>query len=214
LSKTLKLAILAATLAVSISASADATGLMTFEGPSSSIGLFQWSDDGMNFNANPEAVSIITPGNNCGFGLCNTDGSNIGAVTGSATLTRTDGWVFSLLSLDLGQTFNDFTLGMSTTKVKVTGLFMGGGTISTELTSPSDSLNYIDYTFGSDWSDLSQVVLTSGDGKYFSLDNIATFQPTPPNRGGDVPEPLSVSLLGTGMLGLAGILKRVSRATK
>jgi hypothetical protein len=210
LSKTLKLAILMATLAISVCASADATGLMTFEGPSAPIGLVQWREDGMNANANPEVVSIITPVNACGFGFCNTNGTNVGALTRSGTLTRTDAWVFSLLSLDLGQTFNDFTLGESTTKVEITGFFMGGGTISTELISPNNSLDYVNYSFSSNWSDLSEVVFTSGDGIYFSLDNIATFQPTPPNRG-EVPEPLSVSLLGTGMLGLAGLLKRITR---
>src|SRR3954469_5736470 len=100
------------------------TVVMTFEGPSSPIGLFEWDENGISLFDTPNV--IITPSNACAFGGCVTNGTNVAAEHSTATLFTTFGGTLGLNGFDASQTFVEFEPGVSASDLFVTGYFHGG----------------------------------------------------------------------------------------
>jgi len=109
---------------------------------------------------------------------------------------------FDLSSLDLGPVNTD---GSGSVAVTVTGDIFGGGTESETFsgltTSTTETLN---------WTSLQDITLSEGGvGDEFGVDNIivSASAPTP----SAVPEPGTMLLLGTGLLGTLTAAGRRSR---
>lgn len=178
-------------LAVFALASVAFAGDMTFEG----LGTNQYI--GTPYTENGVTISggnvwISGPGySSCGLGGCTNDGTNVAIIAPGTTVTA-GGSPFTLNSFDYGQAFNQCC---GDTVLYVTGNVDGGGTVSA-----SFSLTGLGYqTANLNWGNLDSVQFSGNNSYWFGVDNIAV---------NNTPEPGSLILLGSGLVGMAGVIRR------
>ncbi len=132
---------------------------------------------------------------------------NYNAVT--ASLTKDGGGAFSIEGISLAHAFAGTVADQSVT---FTGIMSGGGSISqTFVIGPnlvSGQPVFNPYVFlGAGWLDLSSVTFASQLAPYYQFTNVA-LDPGPISV---VPEPASMALLGTGLVGVFGVVARRRR---
>jgi hypothetical protein len=136
-------------------------------------------------------------------GIVNTYGLTPNPLGGISTLSKTGGGSFSLASVDLSEVTR-FSMPTSTTVF--TGYLTGGGTATYSATLDG-VFGYQTFSFGSLFSDVTSVswvsLYPSGNTFFMKaqVDNL--------NVGAPVPIPAAVWLLGSGLLGLLGIRRKI-----
>jgi hypothetical protein len=196
LRKTLFAATLAASFACAAPHAVAAPVVIDFEGVATpgeqtAVGN-NYAENGFNFfnPGAPNDAAII------GQVSQNTSGSdyytwNSPAANNPVTLTALVGSGFSLLSLDVGS-----KSGFSFANFDIIGDYVGGGSITFNVLGASNFTNVALTGF----SDLSNVKFAFVSGDYGAIDNLVT----------SVPEPMSVTLVGLGLLGLALARRRAA----
>jgi hypothetical protein len=168
-----------------------AANTMTFEGLATNqyYTAFPYVENGISLYAN--TFWIAGPGGStCGLGGCVDDGTNVAVLLPIPSILA--GPVFTLNSLDYAETFVDCCYG---TTLTLKGNLVGGGSQLT-ITVPlvvGAGFTHLDLN----WANLTSVDFY-GDG-WFSLDNISVT---------NAPEPGTLALLGTGVFGIAGLIRR------
>jgi hypothetical protein len=171
--------------------------------------------DGYNFDS--DHFHIINNPGLCSFGGCVSDGTQYLAedapgLAFPVTMTQVGGGSFSLVSFDGDKMWlNDeeaLAGGFGNAQfIHVVGNFAAGGQI-TEDFFLDGSANFQHFDFAQGWTGLESVIWSGSrietDGDFsMAVDNIST---------SNVPEPGSLLLLGSGLVGLTGLLRRkVSR---
>ena len=122
---------------------------------------------------------------------------------GSMTMQKTDGGLFSLYSVELGEYSSSFTGALQT--VTFTGHRLGSATpliqeftIDGTMDGPGGNDDFQVLTFSSDFRDLVSIQVS---GEMFALDNLST---------NPVPVPAAVWLFASGLLALTGVARRRS----
>ncbi|MGA9567434.1 MAG: PEP-CTERM sorting domain-containing protein, partial [Candidatus Korobacteraceae bacterium] len=130
------------------------------------------------------AYSFCSNGNSCGTGA-------------TLILTKTGGGAFSLNSIDV----SDWN-GSATGSVTLAGALEGGGTASTTVsTGPTWATDLL-----SGFDDVISVQITGGSSSYADqIDNLQL------NAANNVPEPMTLALLGIGLLGIRVLCRRTVR---
>ncbi len=116
------------------------------------------------------------------------------------TLTKVGGGAFDLVSIDLA----DYYYYLSPLSLTFTGTPVAGGSVFQTFSIPGSrvSQTWATYAFGSAFDNVTSVAWQSSL-PYHEFDNITI--------GGVVPEPATVSLLATGLVGMAGARLRRRR---
>lgn len=116
---------------------------------------------------------------------------------GLITLSRTDGAAFTLNSIDLSV----LRPSQFSPPVVFTGVLNGGGTVTQTFTPTA--FGFQTFTFNSSFTNLLSVTWRQGtdENHAHQFDNIQI-------NGTSVPEPASMILLGSGLMGVAGVARR------
>ena len=147
------------------------------------------------------------------LGLSNGNGTIYIAEEGGALgqpITMTGTTAFSFGGFDAGGLFNPPVAGFpDATVISVIGNLFGGGTLTAAFTL--NGPNFTSFLLPASWTNLSSVQFTGmipsvSSNAGFGLDNIVVNQAT------TVPEPGSLTLLGSGLLTLAGVFMRGRRS--
>ena len=168
-----------------------AANTMTFEGLATNqyYTAFPYVENGISLYA-PTFWIAGPGGSTCGLGGCIDDGTNVAVLLPIPSILA--GPVFTLNSLDYAETFVDCCDG---TILTIKGNLVGG---SNQLTITLPLVVGAGFThLDLNWANLTSVDFY-GDG-WFSLDNINVT---------NAPEPGSLALLGSGVIGIAGLIRR------
>ena len=125
--------------------------------------------------------------------------------TGALSVARTDGGIFSLLSLDAAQAFARTGAEL---ELHVLGMVLGGGIVeATFSATPSVANSFTTFALPDTFNTLLSVqffgtLITEDSTSNFALDNLVVMREaiaTPPTS---VPEPMSAALFAVGAVGL------------
>ena len=121
----------------------------------------------------------------------------------NATLTKNGGGPFSINGIELAHLYSGEYGAQSFT---FTGNLYGGGTVSQTFTIGPETAHplFSPYFFDASFTNLASVVFATQDYAYYQFTNVALDG----YQLGTVPEPGSIVLLGSGLVGLGGIVRR------
>jgi hypothetical protein len=193
------LAALAIALAVPVAASAQ---VMTFAQTACTQG---------NYHSFPSTYTeagytLVTPGN-AGFASWCNDSDNyagvgmfINSFDGTAQLTQNGGGTFAIKAIELSYFFGGSWPAQPFTFF---GNLSGGGTISQTFTigpQLGGHPTFVPFIFDAQWTNLASVD--------FSVNHWPGYQFTNVSLESSVPEPASMALFGTGLVGVFGFIRR------
>jgi hypothetical protein len=120
----------------------------------------------------------------------------------TASLTKNGGGTFSIGGISLAHLYGGTWGDQSFTFI---GNLYGDGTISQTFTigAQAGPTVFTPYVFDATWTNLTSVTFASQDYPYYQFTNILL-----DGAGTTVPEPASMALLGTGLVGVFGAVRR------
>jgi hypothetical protein len=121
---------------------------------------------------------------------------------GVPVLTKNGGGTFSIDAIELSHLYGYSQGAQSFT---FTGNYFGGGTVSQTFTIPDQAgpTVFIPFVFDANWTNLVSVDFASQDSPYYQFTNVLL-----DSSGTTVPEPASMALLATGLVGVFGAARR------